>query len=49
MSLCKNEIEFLERFENNEYVPELLFDDQDILARIKAHPMALWKTKYRKK
>ena len=45
MILQKNEIEFLERFENNEYAPELLFDDQKILARIKAHPMALWKTK----
>ncbi len=46
MSLSKNEVEFLERFENNQYAPELLFDNQDILARIKAHPMALWKTKY---
>jgi predicted nucleotidyltransferase component of viral defense system len=45
MILQKNEVEFLERFENNEYAPELLFDDQKILARIKAHPMALWKTK----
>lgn len=49
MVLQKNEIEFLERFVNNEYAPKLLFDDQEILARIKAHPMALWKTKYRKK
>jgi len=48
MILGKNEIEFLERFENNEYAPELLFEDQEILTRIKAHPMALWKTKYRK-
>lgn len=46
MSLSKNEVEFLERFENNQYAPELLFDNQDILARIKVHPMALWKTKY---
>jgi|AntRauTorckE6833_2_1112554.scaffolds.fasta_scaffold06369_2 hypothetical protein len=48
MILQKNEIEFLGRFENNEYAPELLFDDQEILARITTHPMALWNTKYRK-
>lgn len=48
MILRKNEIEFLKCFEKNEYTPELLFDDQEILARIRAHPMALWKTKYRK-
>jgi hypothetical protein len=48
MILQKNENEFLERFEKKEYAPELLFNDQEILARIKAHPMALWKTKYRK-
>ena len=45
MILRKNEIEFLDRFANNEYAPELLFNDQEILARIEAHPMALWKTK----
>lgn len=45
MVLSKDEAEFLDRFENNEYVPELLFDDQEILGRIKNHPMALWKTR----
>ncbi len=43
MILNKKETEFLERFENREYIPELLFDDNDILARIKNHPMVLWK------
>ena len=44
MVLTKSEAEFLDRFENKEYVPELLFEDVEILARIKNHPMALWKT-----
>ena len=43
MTLTQEEHEFLERFENKEYLPELLFDNEDILSRIKAHPMALWK------
>ena len=45
MILEKEEKEFLERFENGEYIPELLFDDKKILDRIKNHPMALWKTR----
>lgn len=43
MVLTKEEKEFLERFENGDYVPELLFEDEVTLARIKNHPMALWK------
>lgn len=43
MVLSKSEANFLERFENKEYVPELLFEDVEILKRIKNHPMALWK------
>lgn len=43
MVLAPQEQEFLERFEKKEYKPELLFDDADIIDRIKAHPMALWK------
>jgi hypothetical protein len=38
MVLLPQESEFLDKFEGKEYIPELLF-----LARIKAHPMALWK------
>lgn len=44
MVLTKSEAEFFKRFENKEYVPELLFEDAEILARIKNHPMAVWKT-----
>ena len=43
MVLTAQEREFLNKFENKEYVPELLFDDDEILNRIKKHPMALWK------
>lgn len=45
MVLTKEEKKFLDRFENGEYVPELLFDDKQILVRIKNHPMAIWKTR----
>jgi len=43
MVLTKDEKRFLEKFENGEYIPELLFEDETILTRIKNHPMALWK------
>ena len=43
MVLGPDEQEFLSRFENKKYMPELLFKDKDILERIKMHPMALWK------
>ncbi|MDD2402813.1 MAG: nucleotidyl transferase AbiEii/AbiGii toxin family protein [Clostridia bacterium] len=45
MVLTKEEIKFLDKFENNEYIPELIFDDPEMLSRIKNHPMALWKTR----
>ncbi len=45
MVLTKDEREFMCRFAQKEYVPELLFSDADILERIKNHPMALWKTR----
>lgn len=45
MKLTKEEKEFLNRFEGGEYIPELLFEDKEIIDRIKNHPMALWKTK----
>lgn len=43
MILTKHEKEFLYKFENGDYCPELLFEDERVLARIKDHPMALWK------
>lgn len=45
MTLTESEVEFLERFERKEYCPELLFQQEEILARISKHPMALWKTR----
>ena len=44
MTLTESEAEFLERFERKEYRPELLFQQEEILARISKHPMALWET-----
>jgi len=42
--LEKNERQYLDSFRANEYKPELLFEDVNILERIQNHPMALWKT-----
>ena len=39
---------FLDQFKQKNYMPELLYDG-DELKRIKNHPMALWKTKTTKK
>ena len=41
--LTDSEKEYLERFEAKKYHPELLFDDDDIVNRIRNHPMAIWK------
>lgn len=38
-----NERKFLDDFKAKKYHPELLFNDTDILDRIREHPMALWK------
>ena len=43
MKLTEQEQEYMDRFIAKEYVPELLFDDEEIVERIKEHPMALWK------
>ena len=39
----ERELSFWTSFGQQEYRPELLFQDADILARIGQHPMALWK------
>ena len=39
----EQELSFLTNFSQQKYCPELLFQDDDILSRIKQHPMALWK------
>ena len=43
MVLTENEKEFLNLFSRKVYQPELLFDDEKILTRIKNHPMVQWK------
>ena len=35
---------FLSHFADGKYRPELLFEDSEIVERIKNHPMAVWKT-----
>ena len=42
-----NEQLYLDSFRNGEYKPDLLFGDENILARIRNHPMALWKMQNR--
>lgn len=43
MNLTDKENEYMDCFMAKEYRPELLFDDEQIIERIKEHPMALWK------
>lgn len=43
MQLTEQELQYMTEFENKNYKPELLFDDKEILERIKNHPMAVWK------
>ena len=45
MVLTDNEKLFIENFNQGTYQPELLFDDEDVIERIKEHPMAVWRTK----
>jgi predicted nucleotidyltransferase component of viral defense system len=40
----KNEMLFVEKFNQGIYQPDLLFEDETIIDRIKEHPMAIWKT-----
>lgn len=43
LQLTESERDYLECFRRKEYRPELLFDDKDILGRVRQHPMALWR------
>jgi predicted nucleotidyltransferase component of viral defense system len=43
--LTPSEKEFLAHFEKKVYIPQLLFDDPEIIKRIENHPMALWRTR----
>ena len=45
MHLTETEQEYMERFMNKEYRPELLFCDSEIVERLEKHPMAIWKCK----
>lgn len=47
--LTSREIDFLDAFQQGNYQPQLLFEEEDILQRIQHHPMALWKTRNMKK
>jgi hypothetical protein len=44
MILTENEKRFIDNFNQGIYLPDLLFDDEDIIGRIKEHPMAAWRT-----
>ena len=46
--LDENESMFIEQFKRKKYIPELLYDG-DELKRIQNHPMAIWKTRETKK
>ena len=46
--LTDDEKAFLKAFSEKQYKPELLFNDSDVLNRIRQHPMALWKMQDRK-
>jgi len=41
----EQEKSFINAFNQNNYQPELLFDDEIIIENIKNHPMAIWKTR----
>jgi predicted nucleotidyltransferase component of viral defense system len=43
LTLTEPEKKFLKEFSQGHYNPELLFDDESILERIKTHPMAAWR------
>lgn len=43
--LTDGEKEFLSKLKDKTYVPELLFDNEEIVANIKHHPAALWRVR----
>lgn len=45
MKPTEAENDYMERFIAKEYKPELLFGDEEIVERLRNHPMALWKCK----
>ncbi len=49
MIVTDREKEYIYRFDRHEYQPELLFEDTEMIDRIKDHPMAIWKCDEREK
>lgn len=45
MNFTDDEKKFIGYFIQNQYEPAVLFDNEQVLERIKDHPMALWRTK----
>ena len=45
MKPTEEEMDYMVKFMAKEYKPELLFDDVEIVRRLRNHPMALWKCK----
>ena len=45
MKPTEAEMDYMESFIAKEYKPELLFEDTEIVERLRNHPMALWKCK----
>ena len=43
LQMTDKEKSYLDSFSEGIYSPELLFDDLDMIERVKMHPMALWK------
>lgn len=46
--LTDEEQNYLKRFDQGFFEPQLLFSDTSVIARIKDHPMAIWKVQHRK-
>lgn len=46
-AMTESEKEYVREFNDKKYIPELLFEDKEMVNRIKFHPMALWKTRSR--
>jgi hypothetical protein len=45
MRLTEDEKAFVEAFKAKDYRPELLFDDAEVVERVRRHPMAAWKVR----
>lgn len=43
LRLTDEEKQFIEKFNARSYMPQLLFDDKEMVERVAKHPMAMWK------